>query len=172
MHTIKEIYIKLIGNHPKLPLTIDNVNRIKEQSIENKIHCTIGSTLTGLPESVHQTICFIPYNQIEEYSVPIIENIDYFSMIFDINFNKVCLSKFGSKLVVVYSIEENAIMNNILEKCYPGYNKNKHHFHVSIPVEFNYTERKYIPKSWVKEKDAKFWMNYIEGMRFTNVRYL
>lgn len=173
IHQINKVYIKLVGNHPRLPINHDNIFTIKEQSIKTQNDVTIGCELTGLPTSVHLTLCFIPWKEMEECSKQILKNLKEFENIFEVNFTKRCLSKFCTKLVVVYDVNDKSVFKKILEECYPRYNSRNHHFHVSIPWEYNYEERKYVP-TWknMKEEELNFWHSYMKTLRFVNVRYL
>jgi len=173
-HKISNIYIKLVGNHTRLPITPSNIQIIKESSLSTHIDVTIGSLLHDLPRNVHMTICFIPCKYIEEYSQYILQNIQLFSQVYNATFTKRCLSKFGRKLVIIYNINTtDNIFNDILTKCYPNYNPNSHHYHVSIPLKYDYDEYKYISINQnLLTSDYEFWKTYIKNLRFINSQLL
>ena len=74
------------------------------------------------------------------------------------------LSKFCTKLVVVYQVSTNDVFSRILEECYANYEEGGHHFRVSIPLQYDYVARKYISR--YNGEDYDFWINYIKGMKF------
>jgi hypothetical protein len=171
-HQINSIYIKLVGNHPRLPITEENINFLTTECYKLNNDVTIGCLMTNMLNNVHLTLCYIPWNNMEEYSVNIKKNVNEFEKLKEINFTPKCLSKFCTKLVIVYD-EDSKIYEKILEECYPKYNPNTHKFHISIPLKFDYESHKYIPvRENIRETDLKFWFSYIKNLRFVKVNNL
>ena len=172
-HFIDSVYIKFVGNHPRLPINSENIKHLKNESIAKNNDITIGCTLSNLPQFVHLTLSFIPNSYMNEYAENILKNIDIFNSLCGVKLTAKCLSKFCSKLVVVYDTDDKSVFTKILEECYPKYNATNHHFHISIPMKYDYDDKKYIP-TWknITDNELFFWQSYIKTLRFVNVKFI